>query len=93
MLNYEYDADAERRVIRQESFEEGFEKGFQEGFEESFEEGFQEGFQEVIELIEKIRHESHREVIELIEKLLKDGLSPDEAIASAKKNTKEIKPA
>jgi len=64
MLNYEYDADAERRVIRQESLQEGRQEGQQEG---------------------------RQEVIELIENLLKDGLSPDEAIASAKKVTGETK--
>ena len=31
MLNYEYDAEAEKRVLRQESREEGREEGRQEG--------------------------------------------------------------
>jgi len=30
MLNYEYDAEAERRVLREEAYQEGFQKGFQE---------------------------------------------------------------
>jgi len=86
MLNYEYDADAERRVIRQESFEEGIEKGIKKGIKKGRQEGIKKGRQEG-------QQEGRQEVIDLIAKLLKEGLSPDEAIVSAKKVTKEIKPA
>ena len=39
MLNWEYDADAERRVLRKEALEEGLQQGRQEGRQEGKQEG------------------------------------------------------
>jgi flagellar biosynthesis/type III secretory pathway protein FliH len=32
MLNWEYDADTERRVIREEGYQEGYQIGYQKGY-------------------------------------------------------------
>jgi predicted transposase YdaD len=39
MLNWEYDADAEQRVIREEGKQEGLQQGKQEGLQEGLQQG------------------------------------------------------
>jgi predicted transposase/invertase (TIGR01784 family) len=42
MLNYEYDAEAEKRVLRQEGRREGLQEGLQQGVEQGLQKGRQE---------------------------------------------------
>ena len=55
MLNYEYDAEAERRVLRQEGLQEGRQEGRQEGLQEGRQESRQETLQEVLEMMKKLK--------------------------------------
>jgi hypothetical protein len=51
MLNYEYDAQAERRILRQEGRQEGIQEGMQEGMQK----GMQKERQEMIKLMLKVQ--------------------------------------
>jgi hypothetical protein len=87
MLNYEYDAEAERRVLAQESLEIGVEKGIGIGIEKGMGMGIEKGREEGIGIgiekgvgigIEKGREEGVRSVAKL---LLNSGDSVDKVMA------------
>ena len=66
MLTWEYDQEAEYRVIREEGMEEGMEKGMEKGMEEGMEKG---------------REEGKAEAVRLITELVNSGLSLNEALS------------
>jgi len=59
MLNWEYDPEVEKRVLREEALEEGHEIGKEEGLQEGLQQGLQEGLLQGAELLAKLIREGY----------------------------------